>query len=69
MKYTLTIEAETEDDLKIYMQARDWFCVVWELHDAARRFWKYSEDSEEVKKGEWLRDLIIHECQDRGIDL
>lgn len=69
MKYTLTIESEDKEILQTALNAHDWYSIVWELQNAARSFWKYSEDDEEVKKGEWLRDLIWEELTARGLDL
>ena len=67
MKYVL--QTEDKEEFELYYRGPDCAFVLHELSNEARKLWKYSEDEQEVEKGEWLRELLYHLCNERGIEL
>lgn len=66
---SLDIQCWDVEPLIIHAKAIDMHCVLCSLRDEARKLWKYSEDEQEIAKGEWLRDLLYRKCDSRGVEI
>jgi hypothetical protein len=70
-KFSCTINASSESELRIYLKANDYLSALRELEGQLRNFYKYGfpqsiTTSDAVDK---IRDMFYKKIEDYGIDL
>jgi len=60
---------EEQSDFTDAVNASNWKMVVYDMKQELRRYWKYSEDENEIKLATKLNEHLIDLLNDYGVSL
>lgn len=67
LEYDLNDEFEKQSHLHA-LKADRMVLLISDLYDKARSLYKYSENEDDIAKGEWLRELLNELKKDNGLE-
>jgi len=67
LEFDLSDEYERQSHLHA-LKADRLVLMISELYDKARTLYKYSENEQDINKGEWLRELLNELKKDNGLE-